>query len=218
MKAVIVASGEPAAGDVTHLTDADLVVAADGGASWLAEVGVRPDLLIGDLDSAASHVVAQLSSEGVTVERHPTDKDSSDAELALDRAVASGAEEVVLVGALGGDRLDHELANLLMLAGARWHPALRDLRIVRGGCVARALHGGEELRLVGQVGDHVSLLAIGGRAEGVRTDGLRYPLAGEPLELGSSRGLSNEVLGVPASVTLEKGTVLVIETAERGGA
>jgi thiamine pyrophosphokinase len=211
VKAVVVADGEPDARDADHLADADLVVAADGGARWLEAIGVRPHLLIGDLDSVDPDLIVRLAADGVTVERHPVDKDASDAELALDRATASGADEVVVLGALGGERLDHELANLLLLADPSWQ--VRNLRVVRGGTVVRAVQGGEALSLLGAIGDLVSLLPIGGEAEGVRTVGLRFPLSGESLRLGPSRGLSNVVVDQPASVSLERGTLLVVETA-----
>jgi len=211
VKAVVVADGEPDARDADHLADADLVVAADGGARWLEAIGVRPHLLIGDLDSVDPDLIVRLAADGVTVERHPVDKDASDAELALDRATASGADEVVVLGALGGERLDHELANLLLLADPSWQ--VRNLRVVRGGTVVRAVRGGEALSLLGAIGDLVSLLPIGGEAEGVRTVGLRFPLSGESLRLGPSRGLSNVVMDQPASVSLERGALLVVETA-----
>lgn len=212
MKAVVVASGEPDARDAAHLANADLVVAADGGGRWLDAIGVRPDLLVGDLDSVAPSLVERLADGGVPVERHPTEKDASDTELALGRVVAAGADEVIVLGALGGDRLDHQLANVLLLADPGWR-VVRDLRMVRGSTIARALHGGEQLSLAGRPGDRVTLLPIGGRAEGIRTDGLRYPLDGEALDLGRSRGLSNEIVGTSASVSLESGTLLVIEIA-----
>jgi thiamine pyrophosphokinase len=210
VKAVVVADGEPDARDADQLVDADLIVAADGGARWLDAIGVRPHLLIGDLDSIEADLVERLAAEGVAVERHPADKDASDAELALDRALASGADEVAVVGALGGERLDHELANLLLLAD----PArrARDIRLVRGGTVVRAVHGGERLGLRGAIGDLVSLLPMGD-ARGVRTEGLRFPLRGESLRLGPSRGLSNVITHQRASVSLERGTLLVVETA-----
>jgi thiamine pyrophosphokinase len=211
VKAVVVADGEPDARDADQLADADLIVAADGGARWLDAMGVRPHLLIGDLDSVDPDLIVRLAAEGVSVERHPVDKDASDAELALDRAAASGADEVVVLGALGGERVDHELANLLLLADPSWQ--VRNLRVVRGGTIVRGVHGGERLRLLGAIGDLVSLLPIGGEAEGVRTAGLRFPLSGESLRLGPSRGLSNQVVDQPASVSLERGTLLVVETA-----
>ena len=210
LKAIVVAGGDAASGDDARLAGADLVVAADSGAAWLANLGVRPDVVIGDMDSIEPSLLASLQADGVTVERHAPDKDASDAELAVRRAVEAGIDEIVIVGALGGDRLDHELANLLLVADAAWRGAR--LRIVRGGTTVRAVHGGERLELEGGDGDLVTIVSVDGDAAGVRTRGLRYPLGGEALPLGRSRGLSNEVIGAPASVSLERGTLLVIET------
>lgn len=214
MRAVIVAGGDPDPSDVSWLTDAGLLVAADSGASWLDELGVTPDLLVGDLDSVGEALVDRLAAAGVTIERHAADKDESDAELALARAVESGAETIVILGALSGERLDHELANLLLLADPAWRG--RDVRIVRGTTSVRALHGGESLELTGQPGDVVTLLPVRGDAQGVTTDGLRYPLADEELRFGRSRGLSNVVERAGASVWLKSGTLLVIESREQG--
>jgi thiamine pyrophosphokinase len=216
MKVAVVASGRLEAIDVAHLDDADLVVAADGGAESLDALGRRPDLLVGDFDSVSPALAERLEAAGTCVERHPADKERSDTELALEAALARGATEVVLLGAIGGDRLDHELANLLLLADPGM--AGRDVRIARGSSTARVLRGGERLALAGSAGDLVSLLPIGGDASGVTTDGLRWPLEAATLGLGRSRGLSNEIAAAPASVSLEHGTLLVVETALRGAA
>jgi thiamine pyrophosphokinase len=214
MRAVVVASGDPADADAAHLAAAELLIAADGGAIWLESVGRRPDLLVGDLDSSPAELVDRLATAGTGVERHPAEKDATDAELAVARAVAAGADEVILLGALGGLRLDHELANLLLLADPAYAGRELDLRIVRDGTVARALHAPGALSLAGSVGDLVTLLPVGGDAIGVRTTGLRYPLDGSVLRLGRSRGLSNEIVEAPASISLERGTLLVVETAK----
>lgn len=210
MKAIVVAGGDAAPEDAARLDGAELVIAADSGAAWLDARGLRPDLVVGDMDSVDPALLERLATDGVAIERHPAEKDASDAELAIDRAIAAGADEVVVIGALGGGRLDHELANLLLLAD----PARRvpGLRIVHGGTTVRALHGGGRLSLSAAEGGIVTLLPLGGDAVGVRTSGLRYPLDGETLPLGRSRGLSNEVAGASASVSLEGGTLLVVET------
>jgi thiamine pyrophosphokinase len=166
--------------------------------------------VIGDMDSIDPALLDRLAGEGATIERHEADKDQSDAELAIERAVAADAREVLILGALGGQRVDHELANLLLLADRRWEASW--LAIVRGGTTVRALRGGQQLDLGGAEGDLVTLLAVAVEATGVRTEGLRFPLAGETLQLGSSRGLSNQIVHSPASVSLERGTLLVIET------
>lgn len=208
MKAVVVGDGEPGALDARHLADADLIVAADGGAGWLAAQGVTPHVVVGDLDSIEASLLHALEAGGVTIERHPADKDESDAQLAVARAVASGARRVIVLGALGGQRLDHELSNLLMLTDPAWSSV--DLRIVRDDTSVRAVSDGGPLVLDGASGDIVTLLPIGD-ADGVTTNGLAYPLAGDTLRMGQSRGLSNVIASTPASVRLLAGTLLVVE-------
>jgi thiamine pyrophosphokinase len=215
VKAVVVAAGDADARDAAHLAGAELLIAVDGGARWMESVGVLPDLLLGDLDSVEPALVERLRAADVEVERHPVEKDESDAELAIERAVTAGADQIVVIGALGGARLDHQLANLFLLADRRWQGALRDLRMVRGGTVVRALHGGGRLELEAESGGLVTLLPVAGDAGGVRTDGLRFALDGQLLAFGRSRGLSNQVERAPASVSLERGTLLVIETLSR---
>jgi thiamine pyrophosphokinase len=210
MKVVAVASGQLAASDAAWLTDAEIVIAADGGAASLARLGRRPDVLIGDLDSIEPGLVAQLEAAGTRVDRHPADKEASDTEMALKAAVAAGATEVVVLGAFGGSRLDHELANVLLLADPA-HAGL-DVRAVQDGTRLRALHGRRRLALDGAIGDLVTLLPVGGDAVGVTTAGLRWELAGATLHVGRSRGLSNLVAAVPASVALDDGTLLVVES------
>lgn len=214
MRVVVVASGDLDEDDVSWLDGADLLVAADGGAAALARHDRRPGLLVGDLDSVEPALVERMATAGTRVERHPSDKDASDTELAVAAAVSAGATEIILLGATAGDRLDHELANLLLLT----EPALAalDVRAIHGATTIRVLHGGGVLGLVGSAGDLVTLLPIGGDASGMTTDGLRWPLDGASLRMGRSRGLSNEVLAAPASVRLERGTLLVVETSMRG--
>jgi thiamine pyrophosphokinase len=114
----------------------------------------------------------------------------------------------VVLGALGGPRVDHALANALLLAHAD-HAGR--LRIVRGSMSVRVVRGGERIVLGAHEGEIVSLLAVGGDARGVRTEGLRYALDGETLALGSSRGVSNEVSAPGAAVGLDEGALLVVE-------
>ncbi|MGH2427743.1 MAG: thiamine diphosphokinase [Candidatus Limnocylindria bacterium] len=216
MKAVIVAHGEVGPADAGHLAGADLLVAADGGALALEAIApeARPHLLVGDLDSLDPETVRRLEAAGTRVERHAADKEASDTELAVRAAAAAGADEILVLGAMGGERLDHELANLLLLADPSWRG--RDLSIVHGRTSVRVLHAGESLLLKGATGDLVTLLPMSGDAEGVTTTGLRWRLDAETLRMGRSRGLSNEVVRPPASVQLERGVLLVVETAAEG--
>ena len=215
MQVAVVASGDLDPGDTAVLDTVDLVIAADGGATSLERLGRRPDVVIGDLDSADPGTIERLAATGARIDRHPADKEASDTELALEAAKAAGATGIVLLGAAGGERIDHEVANTLLLADPAF--AGCHLRIVHRGRVVRALRGGVRLELDAPVGGLVSLLPIGGDAVGVSTHGLRWPLDAATLVLGRSRGLSNEVIATPASVRLEKGLLLVVETGAIGG-
>jgi thiamine pyrophosphokinase len=207
VKAVVVSHGEVDPADAAHVRGAELIVAADGGREHLARWGIAPHIVVGDLDSLGADALASL--EPSRVERHPVAKDKTDTELAIERALSSGATEVVIVGALGGPRLDHAIANTLLLALDRGGAA--ELRLVRGPIQVRLLRGGRSMALRARDGELVSLIPVGGDAQGVRTEGLRYPLHGEPLRMGSSRGVSNEVSAPRASVSLASGTLLVVE-------
>ena len=211
MKAVVVAHGDVFAEDRSVLAGADLVVAADGGAMALERWGVVPQVLVGDMDSVGVERANALAKSGVRIIRMPREKDESDLELAVEHAIGAGADEITLLGLFGGARLDYTIANALLLADARYRG--RVMRAVAGPARLRALHVGETALLTGAVGDLVTLLPVGADAEGIRTVGLRYALRGEALRLGRSRGVSNVIAALPASVTLDAGALLIIETA-----
>jgi thiamine pyrophosphokinase len=214
MRAVVVAHGDVLPSDRASIDDGTFVVAADGGAFALERWKLLPHLVVGDMDSLGKAGVERLARQGIPVESHPAAKDESDLELALARAIAAGATDIVILGALGGERLDHEAANLLLLADPGYDGVRLEAR--RGALRVRAVRGGGSLELAGPVGALVTLLPVGGDAEGVRTQGLRYPLAGETLRFGRARGLSNEVAGLPARVSVDKGSLLIFESP--GGA
>lgn len=192
------------------------VVAADGGARHAAPLGLAIDRWVGDGDSLGEAGIAELEAAGVPVERARPDKDQSDTELAVLAARAMGATQLTVLGALGGPRVDHALANLGLLA----MPELQDLgvRLVAADARVRRLHargsddGPVRLDLGGRVGDLVSLLPVGADAEGVTTHGLAYPLDDEPLLAGRTRGLSNIRDRSDAAVLLRRGQLLVVET------
>jgi thiamine pyrophosphokinase len=146
--------------------------------------------------------------------QHPRAKDETDLELALAYAARQDVEEIVVLGALGGSRLDHMLSNVLLLA----LPALHGHRvlIVHGGPEAMLLRGGEAITIEGSPGDLVSLLPLGGDARGVTTAGLAWPLAHDTLRFGQSRGVSNEMDGAEARVELEEGYLWVVHGVSGG--
>jgi thiamine pyrophosphokinase len=214
MTSVVVAHGDVLPSDRAVIGSEDYVVAADGGAFALERWKILPHLVVGDMDSLGDAGVERMARQGIAVAKFPAAKDESDLELAVAQAIEAGAAEIVLLGALGGDRLDHETANLLLLADPGYDGVRLEAR--RGGLRIRALRGDGHLTLAGPVGGLVTLLPVNGDAEGVTTGGLRFPLRDETLRFGRARGLSNEVASLPATVKLRKGSLLVFETPQGG--
>lgn len=209
MRAVVFANGR-----LTHphldraiLRPDDWILAADGGAVHCRELGVVPDVVIGDLDSAPQDEIDRLRAGGAQVLDHPRRKDQTDLELALAHAYEGGADEIVILAAMG-ERWDQTLANVLLLRSINL-PSGRT-RIVDGTQQIGILRGGDVIRLDGLPGDTVSLLPIAGDAVGVTSRGLEYPLEGATLVFGASRGVSNSLTEAEAEVRLLEGVLLVV--------
>jgi len=193
---LVVASGPDVPRDVVS-PDAVAVIAADGGAA----AGYVVDLAVGDFDSLPPELLGAMPR----VERHPPAKDATDLELALDAALRFEPERILVVGSAGG-RLDHLLGSLLLLAADAYAGVEVDAQL--GRAAVHVVRG--ERRLRGRVGELVSLFALHGPATGVVTDGLAYPLRGETLPPGTSRGTSNVFVAEEALVSVGGGVVVAL--------
>lgn len=181
------------------------LICADGGARVALAMGLKPDVVVGDLDSVDEFMQRRLQELGCRLVAYPAAKDWTDLELALKLAVEEGATEIVVLGALGG-RLDQELANVLLLL----LPELAKIptRIVDDRQEMFVARGQAEI--IGQPGDIVSLIPLGGDAQGITTQGLMYPLRDEPLMSGPARGVSNVMTQPAAHVYVQSGTLLIV--------
>ncbi len=191
-----------------QLATADRVVAADGGARAVSESGGICDVIVGDGDSLgeAGLSEAQAANPDVEVRRFPTAKDATDAELALRAALEVDPDRVIVVGAFGGARLDHELASVMLLANPSWRD--RAVVLADGRREVRLVTDRAEIR--GQAGDIVTLLAVGGPVENIHSNGLAYELDGRSLEVGTSLGVSNELTGSAATLEIASGMLLLV--------
>ncbi|MCL4499271.1 MAG: thiamine diphosphokinase [Chloroflexi bacterium] len=215
MRAVIFANGHYENLEVYRslVRDGDLLVCADGGANTAVRLGLRPSAVVGDLDSADPGVIERLQADGVKIERHPAEKDATDLELALDYAVRSGADGIIVCGALGG-RIDQELANIGLLLSARM--AGVSCRIMESACEIFVMRRYGSIK--GNPGDTVSLLPVGQAAEGTTLSGFKYPLVDRELSLGTTLGISNVLAREEARVEMRSGTLLVVISKGGGGA
>jgi thiamine pyrophosphokinase len=207
---IVLAGGDPVEPSLrTRLPDASYVIAADSGLHAADVLGLRVDRVVGDFDSVDPDVLDAAVASGASVDRHPAAKDATDLELALHDAVARDASRVVLVGGDGG-RLDHLLANVMLLAA----PAFADRHVEAyvGDARLTIVHGGRgAATLEGEEGSLLTLLPMCGPAAGVVTSGLEYPLRHEDLSCGTSRGVSNVMVATNATVELDHGTLLVVQ-------
>jgi thiamine pyrophosphokinase len=165
---------------------------------------------VGDFDTAGPAIVARLADRGIPTETHPVAKDYTDTHLAIVIAIARGATEVVVLGALGGPRYDHMLATALGLA----HPDFAAVRILLIDPLHTmlVLHPGESVTLHGTPGAYISLLALTGEVTGVSGVGLLYPLP-DTFRLGDNIGVSNELTTPDATVSVGgSGLLLVVQT------
>ena len=183
----------------------DLLIGADGGARHALAVGRLPHIVVGDMDSLSTAEVAQFEAQGVVLERHRPEKDQTDLELAIERAIAEGAREILLVGAQG-NRLDQSIANLLILAQRDW-PA--SICVVDGAQSVRVLRRDQTITLVGAPGDVVSAIPLSPLVTGITYRGLRYPLENAELPFGSTRGISNELAAASGTISISGGLLLV---------
>lgn len=190
------------------ITTPDRVVAADAGAALAARLGLKPDILVGDFDSIEPELRARYDRQSVEVRvfQHDT-KQETDTELAVLAALEWQPRQIYIFGAMGG-RLDHALANVMLLA----HPALHatDARLIEENQELYIVRAGRENIVSGNIGDRVTVIPVSGDAEGVRNAGFQYPLAGETLPMGYARGVSNVLTAREARIWLDKGELLVI--------
>ena len=194
--------------DTSETGSHHFVIAADGGFNRARAAGLSVDLVVGDLDSVNVADLATAEVLGTMVERHPTDKDATDLELALDAAVVRGATSVTVLGGIG-DRFDHLVGELGLLASPRWNSIRVHARY--GPAAITVLHGPGALTIDAQPGSLVSLVPTHGTATGVTTNGLRYPLTGETLPAGTTRGVSNVFIHSHADVSVQSGCLLIVQ-------
>lgn len=214
MQALLVAGGEaPSRSRLAARFEVfGLVCAADSGLDTLRAWGLRPDIIVGDMDSISD---PRLLDEypGATILRAPRDKDDTDTELGLKALAERGAERIVLAGG-GGGRLDHLLAIRALFERRpssgkprpdEWHTAREAVYLVETG---------RTLELEAAPGSMVSVFPLAAGAFGMSSDGLTWPLAGLSWGAGDF-GISNVAPKGPFSVRAGTGDILVVLAISR---
>jgi len=187
--------------------NADCVIAVDGGAKHADRLDIIPNYLFGDFDSLDAILLAKYRAMAVSEINFPTQKDATDLELAVSFALTKSPSKLIILGGFGG-RADHFLGNIHVLISAATAgicAALLDsttcVQVISGYC--------EILR---EQYSQISLIPLTTHVTDVKTFGLQYPLCGETLQIGTTRGISNTFVAAVATISISDGLLLAICT------
>jgi len=206
-RVVVLANGELPDVDRARaiLRDDDYIICADGGTRHASSLDLKPALVIGDMDSTDRAYLQKLQANDIPIELYPRDKDETDLELAITRAVELEPKDILIVAALGG-RLDQTIANIALLADSRL--LTFDIRLDDG--VEEIFFCRDQVQVHGRSGDIVSLIPWQGAVAGIQTKNLRWALDNETLNPEKTRGISNEMTGDIANIKISSGILLIV--------
>lgn len=203
---VVFAGGNPGYLEPAHVPPHDFAIAADSGFRLAASMDIKVDLLIGDFDSISMTELEEAIAAGTQIEKHPDDKDQTDLELGLDRAMLLEPDAITVIGGAQG-RFDHWVGNLMLMSQDKY--AGTRLEQLGGSTKVTVIRGKREL--VGEPGAYISLLPMNGTAKGITIEGLRYLMNDGELAGASVLGISNEFFSSVATVTVNEGVVIAIQ-------
>lgn len=186
----------------------DVILCADGGTRHAIDLGLTPNVIIGDLDSTTFDL-RPLTEKGTQVIQHPADKNETDLELAISHALTLSPSQILILAALGG-RMDQILGNIALLSDLRL--AMFDVRLSDG--VEEVFFCRDQAKVEGRSGDIVSLIPWQGEVTGVFTENLRWHLHYETLYPDKTRGISNEMIADVATVSITSGLLLITHIIE----
>lgn len=189
------------------------IIAADGGLNVLHAMGIKPDIILGDYDSAKGEYLNAYENDGsIHFERFPAHKDYTDMELAVDMALQLGAKEILIFGATG-TRLDHVIGNIFSLQ-----------KPMEQGIPAKLLDPTNVIQLLGPgryelnaseaFGKYVSFLPYTDHVTGITLTGFLYPLQEHEMVKGTTLGISNEFAKEKASVSFRDGILIYIQSTD----
>lgn len=187
------------------------VIAVDGGALYAKQIGVLPNLIVGDFDTLDKKVLQEYKEKGIEHATYPAEKDYTDTHLAVEIALQKKPTKITIVGGTGS-RLDHTLGNIGLLLLALKRNVLMEIvdqnnrmYMIENECI---------IQKQSTYGTYISLLPYSEVVSGITLTGFRYSMENETLSFGESRGISNELVEKEGKITVKKGFLLVIESKD----
>ncbi|MCC6093921.1 MAG: thiamine diphosphokinase [Eubacterium sp.] len=217
-KAVIFSGGTidaPAALAYLEKEKPEIIIAADKGTAFCESHQIRPDYIVGDFDglTGAADVLQQYRSAGVPIDTFRPEKDMTDSDIALEKAVATGADAVCFFGATG-TRLDHVFSSIFDLYKL-YAQGIEGVIIDGHNRISMPVSRQIVIRRDAQYGKYVSMYPFRGEAHGVTLTGFKYPLEDADIVQGDG-GLttSNEIVAEEGVITCREGILIVMETKD----
>lgn len=209
MKCVIVSGGRAPSKELfmKEIEDADLLIAADRGAECFFYNNVHPHLLVGDFDSIRNEVLSDLSF--LPKLKFQREKDFTDSEIAFNKAIEMGADEIILLGCTG-TRLDHVFANMGLLKKAIDKQKKAEIKDDNN----RIFLCNKPLSIQGKPCDTISFQAFGQDVTNFSILGAKYPLENYKLSFGDGRTVSNEFLNEEIEIRFSSGVVIVMLSSD----
>lgn len=207
MKVIILSGGNPPSKELLtkEMADGAFLIGADSGANCLFLYNIKPDLLVGDFDSIDKKVLDHFKKSNCNIDTYPTEKDFTDTEIAVEKALSMKPNKIVLMGCTGS-RVDHMLGNIGMLKKCLENGV--DACIVDENNYIRLTDTSTSLK--GTVGRIFSLQSYGDEIIGLTIEGAKYPLNDYNLKIGQSITISNEFILTQVKIKFKSGTLMII--------
>lgn len=202
LKALLILNGEKVnSTTILKLKDeSDFILSADGGTDYCVELGIIPDLVIGDLDSISPKTLDILKKKEVPINVFPIKKDKTDSQLSIEYLMDKGAEEITIIGAIGS-RIDHTLANILLLKTIK-DKGIKG-KIVHNNNIIYIID--DELIMDKKNGYFVSIIPIESKGVLVSLKGFEYNLSKVKIDFASTLGVSNFVIDEKGYIKVHEG-------------
>lgn len=203
MRRGIIIAGGTINGDISgFIQENDFIICADSGYKYAFSKGIKPNLVIGDFDSA------EIPAEFPDIIKLNVEKDDTDTQHCVDYLAQKGIKNIIIFGATGGTRIDHTVANLQLLEYGNNNGL--DIKLIDNNTIITLLSKGT-LKITGNVSDLVSVFALN-IAKGITYKGLKYPLEKGTIKSDNPYGVSNELAEREGYITVKKGKLLIIYT------
>lgn len=189
----------------------EILIAADKGLAFCKEKNILPTQIVGDFDSLGEQLLQEYEILGVPIQKFRPEKDYTDTEIAVRLAMELGAKKITILGASGGNRLDHLFGNVMTMIIPQKEGI--DCFMVDAHNRMRILMKPLEIKKEEQYGKYISFVPLTTEVSGVTLTGFKYPLRDYcfNVRISASLGISNELAEDKGKVDFSEGILLMLE-------